>query len=48
MVPEALRLVLCRLGAGSGVLLLGNSSSSMISLLGPLELDIVFEMFVAR
>ena len=33
MVLEALRLVLCRLGAGSGVLLLGNSSSSMISLL---------------
>ena len=32
-VLQALRLVLCRLGAGSGMLLLGNSSSSMISLL---------------
>ena len=38
--PEALRIVLCRLGAGSGVLLLGNSSSSIISLLRLLELDI--------
>ena len=40
MVLEILRLVLCRLGAGSGVLLRGNSSSSMISLLCPWELDI--------
>jgi hypothetical protein len=33
MVLETLRLVLCRLGAGSGVPLRGNSSSLMISLL---------------
>jgi hypothetical protein len=31
IVLETLRLVLCRLGAGSGVPLRGNSSSSMIS-----------------
>jgi hypothetical protein len=37
LVPEILRLVLCRLGAGSGVPLLGNSSSSIISLLCPWE-----------
>jgi hypothetical protein len=33
LVLEIVRLVLCRLGAGSGVPLRGNSSSSMISLL---------------
>ena len=33
MVLEVLRLVLYRFGAGSGVLLRGNSSSVMISLL---------------
>jgi hypothetical protein len=33
MFFDALRLVLCRLGDGSGVLLRGNSSSVMISLL---------------
>ena len=38
MFFEVLRLVLCRLGAGSGVL--------MISLLWPWELDIVHEMLV--
>jgi hypothetical protein len=41
---EVLRLVLCRLGAGSGVLLRGNSGSLIISLLLPWGLDIVFEM----
>jgi hypothetical protein len=40
IVLETLRLVLCRLGAGSGVPLRGNSSSSMISRLCPWELDI--------
>ena len=43
-----LRLVLCRLGVGSGVLLRGNSSSGMISLLQPWELDILFEKLVGK
>ena len=43
-----LRLVLCRLGVGSGALLRGNSSSGMISLLRPWELDILFEMLVGK
>ena len=43
-----LRLVLCRLGVDSGVLLRGNSSSGMISLLRPRELDILFEMLVGK
>ena len=38
MFFELLRLVLCRLGAGSGVLLRGNSGSLTISLLLPWEL----------
>ena len=46
MFFEVLRLVLCRLGAGSGVLLRGTSGSLMISLLWPWELDIVLEMLV--
>ena len=46
MFFEVLRLVLCRLGAGSGVLLRGISGSLMISLLWPWELDIVLEMLV--
>jgi len=45
MFFDVLRLVLCRLGDGSGILLRGNSSSVMISLLRPWELDILFEMF---
>ena len=44
MFFEVLRLVLCRLGAGSGVLLRGNSGSLIISLLWPWELDIFVEM----
>ena len=46
MFFEVLRLVLCRLGAGSGVLLRGISGSLIISLLWPWELDIVLEMLV--
>ena len=46
MFFEVLRLVLCRLRVGSGVLLRGNSGSQMISLLWPWELDIVLEMLV--
>ena len=42
MFFEVLRLVLCRLGAGSGVL----SGSLIISLLW--ELDILFEMLVGK
>ena len=45
MFLEVLRLVICRLGDGSGVLLRGISSSVMISLLRPWELDILLEMF---
>jgi hypothetical protein len=42
---EVLRLVLCRFGAGSGVLLLGYSENLIISLLPPSwELDIFVEM----
>ena len=41
---EVLRLVLCRLGAGSGVLLRGKSVSLVISLLWPWELDIFVEI----
>ena len=48
MFFEVLRLVLCRLGAGSGVLLRGISGSLMISLLWPWELDILFEMLVGK
>ena len=44
MFFEVVRLVLFRLGAGSGVLLRGISGSLMISLLWPWELDIVLEM----
>ena len=44
MFLELLRLVLCRLGAGSGVLLRENSDSLIISLLCPWELDIFVEM----
>ena len=44
MFFEVLRLVLCRFGAGSGVLLRGNFDSLIISLLLPWELDIFFEM----
>ena len=44
MFFEVLRLVLCRLGRGSRVLLRGNSGSMIISLLLPWELDIFFEM----
>ena len=44
MLFEVLRLVLCRLGEGSGVLLRGNSGSLIISLLWPWELDIFVEM----
>ena len=40
MFFEVLRLVLCRLGAGFGVLLRGKSVSLIISLLWPWELDI--------
>ena len=46
MFLEALRLILCRLRAGSGVLLRGTSGSLMISRLWPWELDIVLEMLV--
>ena len=46
MFFEVLRLVLCRLGVGSGVLLRGISGSMMISLLWPWELEILFEMLV--
>ena len=42
MFFEVLRLVLCRLGAGSGVLLRGNSGNLIISVLLP---GIFFEMF---
>jgi hypothetical protein len=45
VVVEVLRLILCRLGDGSGVLLRGNSSSLMIFFLRPWELDIFLEMF---
>ena len=48
MFFEVLRLVLCRLGAGSGVLLRGISDSLMISLRWPWELDILFEMLVGK
>ena len=41
MFFEVLRLVLCRLDAGSGVLLRGMSDSLMISLLWLWELDIL-------
>jgi hypothetical protein len=41
---EVLRLVLYRLDAGSGVLLLGTSESLIISRLLPWESDIVVEM----
>ena len=44
MFFEVLRLVLCRLGAGSGVLLRGISGSLIFSLLWPWELDIFLEM----
>ena len=44
MFFEVLRLVLCRLGAGSEVLLRGNSGNLIISLLLLWELDIFFEM----
>ena len=44
MFFKVLRLILCRLGAGSGVLLRGNSGNLIISLLLPWELDIFFEM----
>ena len=44
MFFEVLRLVLCRLGTGSRVLLRGNSGSMIISLLLPWEFDIFFEM----
>ena len=46
MFFEVLRLVLCRLGVGSEVLLRGISGSLMISLLWPWELDIVLEMLI--
>ena len=46
MFFEVLRLILCRLGAGSGALLRGISGSLMMSLLWPWELDIVLEMLV--
>ena len=46
MFFEVLRLVLCRLGVGSGVLLRGISGSLMISLLWPRELDNFLEMLV--
>ena len=42
VVVEVLRLVLCRFGDGSGVLLRGNSSNLTISFLRPWELDIFF------
>ena len=45
MFFEVLQLVLCRLGAGSRVLLRGNSGNLIISLLLPWELDIFFERF---
>ena len=45
MFFEVLRLVLCRLGVGSGVLL---RDSLMISLRWPWELDILFEMLVGK
>ena len=46
MFFEVLRMVLCRLGVGSGVLLRGISGSLMISLLWPRELDNFLEMLV--
>ena len=46
MFIEVLRMVLCRLGVGSGVLLRGISGSLMISLLWPRELDNFLEMLV--
>ena len=47
-VDDVLRVVLCRLGEGSGVLLRGNSGRLIISLLLPWELDIFFEMLSWR
>ena len=48
MFFDVLRLVLCRFGVGSGVLLRGISGSLMIFLLWPWELDIVLEMLVGK
>jgi hypothetical protein len=48
MFFEVVRLVFCFFGDGSGVLLRGNSSSGMISLLQPWELDILFEKLVGK
>ena len=48
MFFEVVRLVLCRLRAGSGVLLRGTSGSLIISLRWPWELDILFEMLVGK
>ena len=44
MFFEVLQLVLCHLGAVSGMLLCGNSGNLIISLLLLWELDIFFEM----
>ena len=46
MLVMFFKLVLCRLGVGSGVLLRGISGSLMISLRWPWELNILFEMLV--